>query len=162
MRCSGSPGPQSDRYQAPVYLTVLAWSLLLAQVSYVTSKGGRERRFCLSTHTYNVNTHLKQLSTMSLINFTCGRDLENVSSEDLVIRRTLVYNVRDACINVGFLYGTYCLCVWDAKNPLTLAFRSKEPWHPGRYYSGGAVSVERVFLSSSRRENGGKAFLVRP
>ncbi|KIM74834.1 hypothetical protein PILCRDRAFT_827899 [Piloderma croceum F 1598] len=31
-------------------------------------------------------------------------DLENVSSEDPVTRRALVDHIRDACINVGFLY----------------------------------------------------------
>lgn len=35
------------------------------------------------------------------------RDLQNVSHSDISIRKDLAKQIRDACINVGFLYGEY-------------------------------------------------------
>lgn len=37
--------------------------------------------------------------------WTSNRDLSNISSSDQEVRNILVEQIRDACINVGFLYS---------------------------------------------------------
>jgi hypothetical protein len=62
-------------------------------------------RFCLQPYPDNVTKILLPTSYKAdVLHFNC-RDTTNISSPDSTVRRELAFQIRDACINVGFFYG---------------------------------------------------------
>lgn len=79
----------------------------------VSGRAGSECRYRIQTYPDNVN-HRKFGSvvvdprlTEGLLLCTSLSDLENMSKTDAKSKQLLAHAIRDACINVGFLYGAY-------------------------------------------------------
>ncbi|KAF8877150.1 hypothetical protein CPB84DRAFT_375704 [Gymnopilus junonius] len=63
-------------------------------------------------------------------------DLRNISSKDPLQQRRLAEEIRDACIRVGFFYGSSH--PWAvANNYMRSLLDSEEPWHPREPNRGG-------------------------
>ena len=80
------------------------------EYSYVTSRNSSEGRFFLQTYSYYVSVQGRCPSNrFEFVELHACRDLRNVSSTDPALRGALAGEIRDACINVGFFYGTSIL-----------------------------------------------------
>ena len=121
------------------------------------------RRLCGGIHKHSNHVLLPPMTQMrrhqrslsSPLASCSSSDLKDIGSTDPAVRVALVDAVRNACMNVGFLYGMlqqlstipYCM--------LIVNLRSVESWYTRRNHRGRPVRREVVLLSPTRKEDGG-------
>jgi len=90
-------------------------------------------------------------------------DLANIRSLDVAARGTLAEEVRRACTDIGFFYGSVpTLDVIPALDPdeVILVLPSEKPWDFRGNHRGRHISLEAVFLLTRRGEARGMVFVV--